>query len=77
MTFTEWQASRKWTDDLSTVTGMDHETYPAGFTYSDGAHIETREWGFGVVIGTTEEDFKTLEEAEAYLWREWSESECN
>ena len=75
MTFQEWQASRKWTDALASITGMDHETFPSGFVYSDGAHIESREWGFGVVIGNTEEEFKTIEEAEDYLWTEWAEGE--
>lgn len=76
MTKSEWVASRKWCGDLAKVTGMDHETYPTGFTYVDGAHIEAREFGFGVVIGTTETEFETLEAAEDYLWAEWSEGEC-
>lgn len=74
-TFAEWQSSRKWTDDLSATTGMDHETYPAGFVYRDDSHVEAREWGFGVVIGTTESEFATIEDAEAFLWKEWSEGE--
>ena len=78
MTMQEWQATRKFVDDLSATTGMDHETYPAGFIYRDGAeHIEAREWGFGVVIGNTEREFKALEEAEAYLWAEWADGESN
>lgn len=77
MTKTEWQATRKWCDDLAAVTGMDHETYPTGFIYRDGGeHIEARGFGFGVVIGTTEAEFKTIEEAEDYLWAEWAEAEC-
>jgi broad specificity phosphatase PhoE len=77
MTKIEWQATRTWCDDLAAVTGMDHD-YPTGFTYRDGSeHIEAREWGFGVVIGTTEAEFKTLEEAEDYLWAEWADGECN
>jgi hypothetical protein len=77
MTKTEWQATRKWCDDLAAVTGMDHETYPTGFIYRDGGeHIEARGSGFGVVIGTTEAEFKTIEEAEDYLWAEWAEAEC-
>lgn len=76
MTKTEWQATRKWCDDLATITGMDHGTYPSGFVYRDADHIEAREFGFGVVIGNTEAEFKTIEEAEDYLWAEWAQSEC-
>ena len=77
MTFTEWQMTRAYTDNLAAVTGCDHETWPAGFTYSGGSHIEAREWGFGVVIETSEREFSTLEEAETYLWKEWARDEIN
>lgn len=78
MTFQEWQATRKWTDNLSTVTGLDHEIYPSGWVYRDGAdHIEACEWGCRVVIETTEREFTVLKNAEWYLWHEWAQDEAN
>ena len=78
MTFTEWQATRKWVDDLSAFTGLDHADYPSGWIYRDGAeHIESVECGCRVVIEQSEREFKELEEAERYLWDEWARDEAN
>ncbi len=75
MTFQEWQASRTWADDLSVAVDADLDG-ASGFHYANG-HIESRGWGFGVVIANTEAEFSTLEEAESYLWEEWARDEIN
>jgi hypothetical protein len=75
MTFTEWQATRKWHNDLGTAIDCDLDG-AGGFEY-EASHIIAREWGFVVHIATTEAEFTTLEEAEAYLWAEWADSEIN
>lgn len=75
MTFPQWQATRKWADDLSTAVDADLDG-ASGFHYCNG-HIEARAWGFGVVIGSTNEEFETLEAAERYLWGAWAQSETS
>ena len=78
MTFEDWQATRKWVDVLADVTGLDHDDYPSGWIYRDGAeHIESVEWGCRVVIEQSEREFKDLEEAERYLWDEWARDQAN
>ncbi len=75
MTFEEWQATRKWRDDLSAAIDCDMDG-ASGFEY-EAAHIVGREWGYAVCIGTSEREFAVLEEAERYLWDEWAKGEIN
>jgi hypothetical protein len=39
MTFTEFQATRQWTNDISKVTGFDVGTEVAGYVYTSDFHI--------------------------------------
>ena len=79
MTFQEWQATRKWHDDLSKAPNTDWAWDASGFTYDDGCGgcIEASEGGaspavYRVVIANTEEHFSELEAAEKYLWDEYA-----
>jgi hypothetical protein len=74
MTFEQWQATRTWCDDLSQHKNADWPVQCGGFTYDDGCGgcIESRGWGFGVCIANTDREFAVLEDAERYLWEEFS-----
>lgn len=39
MTFEQFQATRKWSDDLSQATGCDYGEHRVGFVYDGGLHI--------------------------------------
>lgn len=77
MTFEQWQATRKFAEDLGSAVQMDLNG-ASGFYYANGEngeHIEARGFGFGVIIANTEEEFTTLEAAEQYLWDEFARDE--
>lgn len=75
MTFKEWQVTRKWRDDLGTAIDCDLDG-AGGFEY-EASYIISREWAYLVQIACSEVEFATLEEAEAYLWKEWARDEIN
>ena len=74
MTVEQWTATRTWHDDLSKAANTDWPAECGGFTYDNGCGgcIESRGWGFGVLIANTEREFTTLEAAEQYLWEEYA-----
>lgn len=75
MTFQEWQATRKWCDDLNEAECY---FFGVGYIYGSGDFIAVDLLGgFIVPITNTEARFDNLAEAEAYLWKEWSHDEIN
>ena len=80
MTFEEWTATRKWTADLA--KDADWPVEVSGFFYQPVGVIEATEGGaspavYNVPIYNTEQQFKTLEDAEFYLWEEFAKDEGN
>lgn len=77
--FADWQATRQFAERLDDKAEADLGGV-SGFYYADATgsicgHIEAREWGFGVVIENTEDEFAKLEDAEAHLWDRWAKHE--
>ena len=82
MTFEQWQATRKWHNDLSKAgDNYDWPTEVAGFTYEPGGVIEAPAGGaapdiYTVCIFNEERQFASLENAERWLWDDYVTSEC-
>jgi len=74
MTFEQFQATRKWSDNVSNDTGYDYGADLAGFIYSDGLHIFANGGGaapaeYQLLIMDTEKVSPNLEELERDLFQ--------
>lgn len=79
LTFEQWQATRKWCNDLG-ETDREWIGNMPGFIYEPLGVIEAPAGGampntYNVVIANTERDFDSLEAAERYLWEEFVRDE--
>lgn len=79
LTFEQWQATRRWCDDLS-KTDADWPVEVSGFAYDPAGAIEAHGGGaaveqYVVTVYNSQWVLDTLEDAERKLWEEFVRDE--